>query len=348
MHRLIPSLLVLSTLCLTAFQPVSAITIDTVPVGNPGNVADFRYPTSDYSGGYGAVAQTFRIGTTEVTNAQYVAMLNAVAAVSDPYNLYLGRSGPPFAGLVGIVVRSDLSGRFTYAVAPPALNGTYTYDNKPVVVVDSGMAMRFANWLSNGQPTGREGPGTTETGAYTLNGATTDAALALVTRNVGARWWLPSLDEWYKAAYYNPATGSYFDFPTRTSIPPNNNPPSQDTGNSANFHDTRGYTTGDSDYPLTDVGSYTLSIGPYGTFDQGGNVEEWNDTLVGNGDRAIQGGSWNSNFSGTMAGGTPYRHPTYRYVDLGFRVATVPEPSTAALAVVALGVMCVWRLAISP
>jgi hypothetical protein len=205
--------------------------------------------------------------------------------------------------------------------------------------------MRFANWLNNGQPTGPEGPGTTDTGAYTLNGAVYDnAALARVTRNVGARWWLPSADEWYKAAYYDPATGSYFDFPTRTSIPPNNNPPSQDTGNSANFWDTRGYATGDTDYPLTDVGSYKLSIGPYGTFDQGGNVAEWNDTLFSGGDRGIQGGSWRGNFAGLRAYGFSGELPPYQDWDLGFRMATVPEPSTLALAAVACGVItCLMR-----
>src|SRR5258705_193055 len=64
-----------------------AITIPTVPIGNPGNAADTRYIDSSHPSGVGAVAQPFNIGTTEVTNAQFVALLNAVAA-SDPYKLY--------------------------------------------------------------------------------------------------------------------------------------------------------------------------------------------------------------------------------------------------------------------
>jgi hypothetical protein len=67
--RLIP----LSALLLTS--TASAVTIDWVTVGNPGNAADDT--------GYGAVAGTYQIGKYEVTNAQYAEFLNAKAA-SDP------------------------------------------------------------------------------------------------------------------------------------------------------------------------------------------------------------------------------------------------------------------------
>jgi formylglycine-generating enzyme len=58
---------------------------------------------------------------------------------------------------------------------------------------------------------------------------------------------------------------------TGTNSLPNNNLPSSDTGNSANFYDGD-FTTGDLTFPLTDASSYLLSDSPYGTFDQGGNV----------------------------------------------------------------------------
>src|SRR5262245_26551178 len=58
-----------------------AITIDTVPVGNPGN------PGRVQGGIFGGVSTAYRIAKTEVTNAQYVMFLNAVAA-SDPFGLY--------------------------------------------------------------------------------------------------------------------------------------------------------------------------------------------------------------------------------------------------------------------
>jgi formylglycine-generating enzyme required for sulfatase activity len=70
------------------------IAIETVPIGNPGNPADTRYVNSAHPNGVGAVAYPFRIGKTEVTNAQYVAMLSAVAG-SDPYGLDQMSSAEP-------------------------------------------------------------------------------------------------------------------------------------------------------------------------------------------------------------------------------------------------------------
>ena len=73
--------------------------------------------------------------------------------------------------------------------------------DKPVNFVSWYDAIRFANWLNNGQ-----GDGDTETGAYTLLGGTpTPSNGSSITRNPGATWFLPSEDEWYKAAYYQPA-----------------------------------------------------------------------------------------------------------------------------------------------
>ena len=99
------------------------------------------------------------------------------------------------------------------------------------------MRRAFSNWLQNGQPTGPEGPGTTETGAYTLNGATTTAALMAVTRNPGATWFIPTEDEWYKSAYYKgggPNAG-YWPYPTQSDNTPSNMLPRTGTNN-ANFY----------------------------------------------------------------------------------------------------------------
>ena len=73
-----------------------------------------------------------------------------------------------------------------------------------------------------------------------------------ITRNAGATWFVPTENEWYKAAYYNGATSSYFDYPTATDTAPNNNLPTADTGNSANFLAAMP-TTGDLSYPMTAV-----------------------------------------------------------------------------------------------
>ncbi len=88
--------------------------------------------------------------------------------------------------------------------------------DNPVNFVTFYDTLRFANWLDNGQT-----PGSTETGAYTLLGGTpTPSNGNSITRNAGATVFLPSEDEWYKAAYYNPTTSSYFQYPTSSNTAP--------------------------------------------------------------------------------------------------------------------------------
>ena len=90
--------------------------------------------------------------------------------------------------------------------------------------VDWGDAARFANWLHNGQPTGAQGTGTTEDGAYFISGATTAEALMQVVREPDATWVIPSEDEWYKAAYHknDGVTGNYYNYPTSSNSVPDN------------------------------------------------------------------------------------------------------------------------------
>src|SRR5262249_11747019 len=138
-------------------------------------------------------------------------------------------------------------------------------ENLPVNHVSFFDAARFANWMNNGQ-----GDGDTETGAYTLQGGTpTPSNGDTVTRNAGAGIFLPSYDEWFKAAYYDPARTFYTAYATASNAPPPcASPPA--APNRANC----GGAVGD----LTPVGSYTGSPSPYGTFDQEGNIVQWNDT----------------------------------------------------------------------
>jgi len=201
------SLIFFCAISLAAIQSASAITIPTVPIGNPGNGND---PLTGNL--YGGVAYSYRIGTTEVTNAQYVAFLNAKAA-SDPLALY----SPLMGSLVrGGITQSGVSGGFTYAA-------TTNMADKPVNFVSWYSSIRFANWLNNGQ-----GTGATETGAYTLGPLNPDGTpvnVDSITRNAGATWFLTSENEWYKAAYYQPAAqggdaDNYWLYPTASNSAP--------------------------------------------------------------------------------------------------------------------------------
>jgi formylglycine-generating enzyme required for sulfatase activity len=210
-----------------------------------------------------------------------------------------------------------------YGITRGGSRGSYTYSvttalaNRPVVYVSWFDAARMANWMVNGQ-----GSGSTETGAYTLNGATSGIFLA----NAGAQVYIPTEDEWYKAAYYNAANQTYSLYPNgQNSI-----------------------TTADANYDSaasTDVGSFSGDPSSYGTFDQGGNVWEWNDVVSGS-SRFIRGGGW-TNYGGNdgdLASSSRNSYgPSGEWLDLGFRLASVPEPSSLVLTMLASGVVLLRR-----
>jgi len=251
-------------------MPTGQTSLAFVTVGDPGNAAD---PAT----GYGAVPYTYQMGKYDVTVGQYCQFLNAVATTSDPYGLYNYNMSPDpgeknntyYMPTIGIT-QSGGSGNYSYSVAgsdPQAANC-------PVFNVSWGDAARFCNWLQNNQPTGAEGPGTTETGAYTLNGAV-QGALLHITRNAGATYVIPTENEWYKAAYYNPSNASYWLYSTQSNTAPSNVLSATGTNN-ANFCNS-GYT--DPTNYLTPVGAFAGSPGPYGTFDMGGDVWQWLETF---------------------------------------------------------------------
>ncbi len=293
------------------------IVIETVTVGDPGNKADYN--------GYGTVSESYQMGKYDVTTSQFTAFLNSVAKSADPYGLYNPKMATDFP-TVGITRTSGSAG-FSYAVKG---NG-----NVPVFDVSWGDSVRFVNWLQNGQPTGAEGPATTEAGSYTLTG-TSDASLLAVTRTPGATWVLPTRDYWYKAAYYKTGgtNAGYWAYPTQSDTQPSNLLSSTGTNN-ANYADINqgGFT--DHVNFLTPVGAFAASPGPYGTFDQGGDITQWNETLVTASARSVYGGSFTDIFTGLYSASINGSNPSLEGAECGFRVAVVPEPNTITLLLVA-------------
>jgi sulfatase modifying factor 1 len=302
----------------THAQPL--LSVETVLVGDLNNPADTVVMLQDGTSGYGTVAYEYRIGKYELSLSQYTAFLNTVAA-ADPYSLYNTEMASNLN--VAGISRSGISGSYNYSL----IGG----GNRPVTHVSWFDAARFANWMHNGATNGAS----TETGAYTLNGATS----GIILRNPDAIWWIPSEDEWYKAAYYDPSpsgpTDSYWLYPTRSDSEPGNAIGA--AANQANFYADAYSVTQQSGSPapdqnyLTQLGAFSNSGSYYDTYDQGGNVWEWNDAVI-DWARGIRGGSWIDGHSSMQ---TPDRHPFYAPTDegnnVGFRVATVPEPSTYAL-----------------
>ena len=279
------------SLVMPAFAVVNIV---YVPVGNAGNAADTT--------GYGSVAYDYQIGKYEVTNSQYAGFLNAKGGSNDHaiYNSSMASYG---------ITQNGSAGTYTYSV-------TSGLENRPVVYVSWFDAARFTNWLGNGQ-----GSGDTETGAYTLISGQTSG---IVTVNPGAQVYIPSENEWYKAAYYNGGTSAY-------SLYPNG----QNT-----------ITTADANYNSSgssDVGSYSGDPGSYGTFDQGGNVWEWNDAVISGSSRGMRGGAWWSLDNALSSALRDQNIPSTEYYVIGFRVASVPEPTSIILTMVAGGMMLIRR-----
>jgi len=321
-------------------MPSGETSLQFVTVGDPGNAAD---TTS-----YGSVGYTYQMGKYDVTLAQYTAFLNAVAA-TDTYGLY--NSGMSTYFSTQGISQTGSPGRYSYSVTgsnPQAANC-------PIFDVTWGDAARFCNWLQNGQPTsGTEGTGTTETGAYTLNGATSDVALMAVRSPShsgagAAAYFIPSENDWYKAAYYKSGgtNARYWMFATQSDTPPNNSLALAPTStNDANYYNG-GYI--DPTNYLTPVGTFAASPGPYGTYDMGGDVWQWNETDISGSFRGGRGGSWYNGSplflaSAYRGGGNPADGNGYG----GFRVASsaaVPEPASIALLLAgALGLLAyAWR-----
>ena len=165
------------------------VTFEWVTVGNPGNAAD---PLNDGAiPGIGSVADAYRIAQHEVTNDQYAEFLNTVAATDNNalYNALMG------SNVRGGITQTGLSGSFTYSTKADM-------GNKPVNYVSFFDAMRFVNWLHNDQPTGDQDSSTTENGVYAISDGLSE------TRAVSARFFIPTENEWYKAAYYDPTVGA--------------------------------------------------------------------------------------------------------------------------------------------
>ena len=307
----------LLTLALHSSIAQSEISFEWVTVGDPGNAND---PLSGIAAGdetppaRGAVAYVYSLSKYETTIGQYTAFLNAFAR-SDPdralslYDSFLGSSN-----VTRGIARVSMAGKDVYYVKNLSSSregwvSTYL----PITFIDYLDAVRFVNWLHNGQ-----GNGSTETGAYTIgqNGQ--------ITRSPDARFWIPTENEWYKAAYYDPSpqgpSDDYWLYPWRSDSA---------ASDSGNYYVVRYYATRqiafDSRHTyVADVRSFNGVPSYYGTAGQAGNVEEWTEGDSFSGGPHTRGGWWNRSFSDPVF---PQTHAFQRMASY-FARATAPDPSS--------------------
>ena len=267
--------------------------IPFVTIGEAGNAPD----TTGDPNPAGSVAYEYRIGKYEIPE-EAIRKANAASALDgNPLGLTLDERGP----------------------------------QKPATRISWFEAAQFVNWLNEEKG---------QTPAYKFDGAgvfqlwaPTDAGYNAANpfRNTQAHYFIPNIDEWYKAAFYDPATGGYFDFPTGSNDAPIPVAFGTDPGTAV-----WNQTTGSADVQLAGGAS------PFGTVAQGGNVLEWLESpLDGRTDRipepdvrAFRGEDWGLVFtplgmSSSAIGGNSLA--IFGSSPLGFRIASIPEPTSIAI-----------------
>ncbi|MCF7729282.1 MAG: formylglycine-generating enzyme family protein [Chthoniobacterales bacterium] len=310
-------------------------TIESVPILDPNNKAD---PET----GLGAVKDPFCMGKYKVTAKQYVEFLNSVAKKNDPYELFDDRMENDPA--VSCIKKSiDKKGLFSYQTIPGR-------EDFPITYVDLFCCLRFCNWLSHGSPCGDEGYEVTETGAYTIETTGDDHEEVTIEASAGSSYFLPTEDQWYKAAYYHhhpqklisydpespiPSVQDsdsflYWNYPTQTmSEPWNGLGSSSEAANYCKPHQWwySEYTTSGAPF-LTPVGLFKNTPGPYETFDMGGDVSEWTYSLnnieesTGISQCFVRGGSWASEAGELHRSKHTALEITTRNNTTGFRIAS--------------------------
>lgn len=210
----------------------------------------------------GTVNYEYRIAKTEVTCSQYAEFLNAYAQA---FNF-----SSPSSSVTGEFLRWQSNGP-----GQPAHYGVPQGFANVAINPAGLMAMMMANWLHNQKD---NAPLSFRTGAYDVNAAIGGDGLLtrIPTRTPGARFWIPSTDEWAKAVYfdpnrYGPGQEGYWQYPNSSDSP-------LTQGLARNGGQTLAGVTPGSIIEYQDVGSYVNITTPWGLFDASGGWGEWTDT----------------------------------------------------------------------
>ena len=240
--------------------------IDFVTIGDPGNAAD----TTGRPRTAGAVDYVYRIGKYEISR-DMVDKANAEGDLGIRLNSLRSVRGGPRPDMPATGVSWNEGARFiNWLNASEGFSPAYKFATQPG---DDGYSVHrnILLWQAGD-------PGF-------------DAANPF--RNSLTQYFLPSMDEWYKAAYFDPNTndgaGGYWDYPTGSDSMPTRIESGNDPGTAVY---SRSQTHGPAD--ITQAGG----LSPYGVMAMGGNIFEWEETeydlvnSAGSSDRGVRGANW--------------------------------------------------------
>jgi formylglycine-generating enzyme required for sulfatase activity len=307
-----------------------------VTVGSPGNPAYHTANPNDFVNGRGGVDYTYRIGQYEVTTAQWTAFYNA--AFDRPTNDRI-----PF-----VATPLQWGAASTTPNTPGGMRWTVLAGHEMWAV--GGISWRtaaiFCNWVCNGAhenaPRSEFLSGAYDVSTFGYNGSIFTDQLA---HTPGAPYYIPTWDEWLKAAHWspgNPNNNGWYTYSNGSDSPYVYGPPGVGQANAGFF----------SPNPFSiPLGSYGTTS-PWGLFDVAGATQEWMETVRtlsgGSRSRVLDGSFWTEDtFQGNgldQIGGWADEFPHVDPFNYGFRIASsVPSPPSCAVAVGMLSTLSARR-----
>ncbi len=330
----LPALLAAAHTAAADVDPLSGI--DFVRITHPGNAPWAGNGTpNDRAIGRGGVNYEYSIGRFEVTTSQWVQFFNA--AYDRPQSQWLPHLAAP----------SDWGAVATTPTTPGGRRWVVPAGNEmmPTGNISWRMAAMYCNWLHNDKGTAREaflnGAYDVSTFGYVGNIFTDQAA-----HHPDARYWIPTWDEWLKAAHFDPHKngpdqGGWWLYPNGGDAPLVYGPPGVlvnglPTQANAGWFPYEGY-----DPMRVPLGAYANEMSPWGLFDVAGGTAEWTESVLqgpsGIRFRFIDGSAWVAGSPASdrvTASSTDF--PSFSTFDYGFRIASsVPTPSSVTLILIA-------------
>lgn len=228
-------------------------------IGSPGNRPD-RFE-------FGCVPYEYEMAKYQLSNADWCDFLNAVGyEASMRLKLYHKDMTSGILGGIDVTTITPHSSPLTHNFSSKP-----GWEKKPIVYINYTSVCRYCNWLTSGD---------TERGSY-------DMSRDVPARLPGAKYFIPSDDEWYKAAYWR--DGNYANYPTGNELP---------RLDQANFERGDAFSKGPPFY-LADVDEYAEASTPAGVVQMGGNAWEMLETVSRD-----THGAWQNHYRGGSFGYT--------------------------------------------